>query len=238
MTPFERVPKYETLCSVEESPQAHGYAWTYSRDFSGKQERHRGIAIEGKMGILTEMKRFVLFLPVIAVAACFALGFSSCGSAPSEVIVRKNTSSAAHWLKNCTKISWLPRQVSGRYDGASALDNINQSAAGYAAKRSSYGTAPGGYVWLDSRMLRAMRDLAKRGYTFRVTALAGASHSSNSRHYAGLAFDIDQINGQKVGYGNPYWRTFLKRCRELGATETLGPGDRGHSTHIHAAWAK
>ena len=184
------------------------------------------------------MKCFVLFLPVIVVAACFGLGFSSCGSAPSEVEVKKNTSSAAQWLKNCTKISWLPRQVSGRYDGASALDNINQAAGGHAAKRSSYGTAPGGYVRLDFRMLLAMHDLAKGGYTFRVTAVAGASHSSNSRHYAGLAFDVDTINGQRVGYGNPYWRTFLKRCRELGATETLGPGDRGHSTHIHAAWPR
>ena len=190
------------------------------------------------MGILTGVKSFVLFLPVMALTFCFALGFSSCGWVPTEVIFRKNTSRTAHWLKNCNRISWLPRQVSGRYDGASAFDNINQAAAGYAAKRSSYGTAPGGYVWLDWRMLRGLRDLAERGYTFRVTALAGASHNSNSHHYAGLAFDIDKINGQKVGYGNPYWRNFLKRCRDLGATETLGPGDPGHSTHIHVAWPR
>jgi hypothetical protein len=185
-----------------------------------------------------EVKRFILLFPVITVVVCFGFGFSSCGGAPSEALTIQNTSNVSRWLKGCRSITWLPRQVSGRYDGASALDNINQAAAGHAAKRSSYGTAPGGYVRLDSRMLRAMRDLAKRGYTFRVTALAGASHSRNSCHYSGLAFDIDRINGQKVGYGNPYWWRFLQRCRELGATETMGPGDRGHSTHIHAAWTR
>jgi len=107
-----------------------------------------------------------------------------------------------------------------------------------SVKRSSYGTAPGGYVRLDPRMLRAMQTLAKEGYTFRVTSMAGASHSRTSRHYAGLAFDIDLINGCKVGSSSPHWRTVLKRCREMGATETLGPGDKGHSTHIHAAWPR
>lgn len=183
------------------------------------------------------MKRIVLILPVLAVLVGF--GIVSCGgSSPGESIFKQNPKSVAIWLKNCSRISWLPRQVSGRYDGASALDNIRQASAGHAAKRSSYGTAPGGYVRLDPRMLRAMKVLAREGYTFRVTSMAGASHSRKSRHYAGLAFDVDMINGRKVGWGNPYWRKFLRRCREMGATETLGPGDRGHSTHIHAAWPR
>ncbi|MFT6179599.1 MAG: zinc D-Ala-D-Ala carboxypeptidase [Paracoccaceae bacterium] len=182
------------------------------------------------------MKRLVLILPLLAILA--GMGVVSCGSSPSEASIRRATSEVARWLKNSTKISWLPRQVSGRYDGASALDNIRQATDGSAVKRSSYGAAPGGYVRLDPRMLRAMRDLAKRGYTFRVTSMAGASHSRTSRHYAGLAFDVDMINGRKVGYRNPYWRKFQRCCRELGATETLGPGDRGHSNHIHAAWPR
>jgi hypothetical protein len=183
-----------------------------------------------------EVKRLILILPVLAVLA--GLGVVSCGSAPSEFTVQRTTNDVARWLKNSSKITWLPRQVSGRYDGASALDNIRQASIGQAAKRSSYGTAPGGYVRLDPRMLRAMRALAKQGYTFRVTSMAGASHSRTSRHYAGVAFDVDKINGVKVGYGNPYWRNFLARCRQFGATEILGPGDRGHSTHIHAAWPR
>lgn len=195
------------------------------------------------MGIFTRVKRLVLFLPVITVAVCFGFGFSSCtlpppSFRPPAFQVRNPTPQAAQWLQNCNRISWLPRQISGRRDGASALDNLNHAAAGYAVKRSSYGTAPGGYVGLNHRMLWAICDLASRGYTFRVIALAGGGHSRKSRHYDGLAFDVDTINGQRVSYGNPYWRGFLRRCRELGATETLGPGDRGHSTHIHAAWPK
>ncbi len=186
------------------------------------------------------MKRFVLILPLLA--TLIGLGVVSCGSdAPATISKVKRSSSPANvavWLKSTSSISWLPRQVSGRYDGASALDNIRQAAAGNAVKRSSYGTAPGGYVRLDPRMLRAMQSMAKEGYSFRVTSMAGASHSRTSRHYAGLAFDIDMINGRKVGRSNPYWRKFLARCREMGATETLGPGDKGHSTHIHAAWPR
>ena len=132
----------------------------------------------------------------------------------------------------------MPRQISGRYDGASARDNIAQAAAGHAVKRSSYGTAPGGYVKLDPRMLRALKTLAKEGYRFRVTALAGASHSSKSLHYDGVAFDVDHLNGMKIGYGHPHWRRFVQRCRDLGATEIFGPGDRGHSRHVHVAWPR
>jgi len=93
-------------------------------------------------------------------------------------------------------------------------------------------------VRLDPLMLRAIKILAKEGYRFRVTVLAGASHSSKSRHYAGLAFDVDHLNGFKISDSHPYWRRFLQRCRELGATETLGPGDAGHSRHVHAAWPR
>jgi len=155
--------------------------------------RHDSIAKAVKFGKLVAMKHLVLTLPLIATV--IGLGVVSCGSnAPTVIpqIKRATPTDVAVWLKNTTSISWLPRQVSGRYDGASALDNINQAAAG----------------------------------------------NRTSRHYAGLAFDIDLINGRKVGKSNPYWRTVLKRCRELGATETLGPGDKGHSTHIHAAWPR
>jgi hypothetical protein len=30
----------------------------------------------------------------------------------------------------------------------------------------------------------------------------------------------------------------MARCRALGATEVLGPGDQGHDDHIHAAWPR
>lgn len=150
----------------------------------------------------------------------------------------RHTSQVARWLKDDPAISWLHCQLSGARDGACALDNITQASVGHPVRRSCYGNAPGGAVRLDPRMLRAMRDLAKRGFTFRVTSLAGASHGHKSLHYSGLAFDVDTINGQRVSWGNPHWRSFVRRCRELGATETFGPGDPGHSSHVHVAWPR
>ncbi|MBK1835462.1 hypothetical protein [Roseibacillus ishigakijimensis] len=128
--------------------------------------------------------------------------------------------------------------VSGKRDNATALDNIRQTAAGMPAACSSYGRAPGGYTKLSPQMLRALKVLADKGYKFHVTSLAGSSHSSRSRHYLGVAFDVNRINGVRVCYGSPYWREFMRLCRDMGATETLGPGDPGHSTHIHVAWPR
>jgi hypothetical protein len=45
MSPLKRIPEYESFGSGEKSPQAHDFGWTYSRDLSGRQERHPGIDI-------------------------------------------------------------------------------------------------------------------------------------------------------------------------------------------------
>lgn len=135
-------------------------------------------------------------------------------------------------------IKLLDYHVSGRRDEASAEHNLRQAAAGKPAKRSYYGNAPGGSTELDVRMLRAILILLDEGYTFRVTEFAGGSHSSSSRHYVGVAFDIDTLEGQRISYGHPSYRKFLKRCRRLGATEVIGPGTRGHSRHLHVAWPR
>jgi hypothetical protein len=135
-------------------------------------------------------------------------------------------------------VKLLDYHVSGVRDDATAKANLVQVAAGRLAKRSYYRNAPGGSTSLDLRMLRALVILAEEGYTFRITELAGGSHSRNSRHYSGLAFDIDTLNGRRIGYGNPKMRSFLRRCRELGAIEVFGPGTRGHATHLHVAWPR
>lgn len=126
---------------------------------------------------------------------------------------------------------------SGSSDGADARSNIEDTAAGRAAQRSSYQNAPGGSVYLDVRMLRGMISVANT-YSVRVTSIAGGSHSVNSRHYSGIAFDIDRINGQGVSSSNPNYRNLESICRSAGATEVLGPGDAGHSSHIHCAWPR
>lgn len=144
----------------------------------------------------------------------------------------------AQALLRTSRVDTLNYHVSGNRDEATARANLIQTARGVRAKRSYYGNGPGGTTRLDLRMLRALYILASEGYRFRITELAGGSHSSRSRHYDGVAFDIDHLNGHKVKPGHPTYRRFLKRCRELGATEIFGPGTRGHSSHLHVAWPR
>lgn len=127
--------------------------------------------------------------------------------------------------------------ASGASDGADALSNIRDAANSRLARRSNYGNARGGSVALNTRMLQGLLQLANT-YDIRVTSIAGGSHSPTSRHYAGVAFDVDKINGTQVNSSNPYYQAFMQRSRELGATEVLGPGDSGHTTHVHCAWPR
>lgn len=173
----------------------------------------------------------------------------SCGSHSKPVVTKKkstivltnknSTTSIAKKVLNHPKINLYHKQVSGVHDKASSHHNISSVAAGYSARRSTYGSAPGGYTKLNKRMLETMLYLANtKGYSYNVTSIAGGSHSSNSRHYAGTAFDVSMINGKRVNYSNPYYRTFMNICRARGATEVLGPGNRGHSSHVHIAWPR
>ncbi|MGP8299728.1 hypothetical protein ACTPOK_17730 [Streptomyces inhibens] len=75
------------------------------------------------------------------------------------------------------------------------------------------------------------------GYRVSVSEIVGGDHSSRSKHYAGLAFDINYINGRHVGSGAPH-RALMSACKKLGAKEVLGPGNAGHSTHVHCGWPR
>ena len=170
--------------------------------------------------------------PVLAVLSAAAIHAAAPSAQASE------SESLARALLTSSRIEFLDYQISGRKDRATALDNILQTVNGTAVRRSYYGRAPGGTTSLDSRMHRALYSLAREGYSFRITSLAGGSHCSTSRHYDGLAFDIDKLNGRKIGTSHPLYQRFLARCRELGATQVFGPGTRGHSRHLHIAWSR
>ncbi len=163
---------------------------------------------------------------------------ASGGAAVHQHGVSEERTALAHLLLQHDGVRLLDFHVSGVRDEATAKKNLNQAAEGRPAKRSYYGNAPGGITQLDLRMLRALVILAYEGYEFRITELAGGSHSCNSRHYAGVSFDVDYLDGVKIRRGHPSYRRFLNRCRDLGATEVFGPGDRGHATHLHVAWPR
>lgn len=132
-------------------------------------------------------------------------------------------------------VTLLDYHVSGVSDDATAADNIQDIVEGNLIERSAYGNAPGGETGPNDTVLDAIITLSAT-YSFRITELAGGSHSRNSAHYPGDAIDVDLINGVAVNSRNTHVAGFKQACRDLGATLVLGPGDSGHSTHIHAQW--
>jgi chitosanase len=143
----------------------------------------------------------------------------------------------AQRILDSDRIELARAHVSGINDNATAHQNMVDTAAGLPASRSSYQNAPGGTVNLDAAMLRGLLTLAE-DYEFSISELCGGSHNPNSRHYAGCTADVNTINGQHVGAAHPDVVAFQQRCRDLGATEVLGPGRPGHSTHVHAGWPR
>jgi hypothetical protein len=133
----------------------------------------------------------------------------------------------------------LWNQTFGRWDGADPLSNMTDAAAGRAAKRSCYGTAPCGSVYVQSGLLNGVAALRERyGYRFFVSTIAGGSHSSGSYHYAGRAFDVDEVNGTRINGNSSVATSFMNACRALGAVEVFGPSNdpAGHWDHLHCAW--
>ena len=140
-------------------------------------------------------------------------------------------------LENPAKYKFASYHLSGVKDQATALINMQATAAGYSARRSSYAKAPGGSCYLQENMLRGMISLG-REYSISISEVAGGGHSATSRHYLGVAYDVTHINGVKVSWSNPYYRAYMSKARALGATEVLGPGDRNHNGHLHIAWPR
>lgn len=120
---------------------------------------------------------------------------------------------------------------------ASPRQNILDTANGGQASTGG-GDVGTRRVWLNTTMLVAMRDFGV-SHSYRVTSIAGCDHSSTSLHYTGGAIDVDLIDGVKVSTttsGRNAAATLKNFCRSRGAVEILGPGDAGHSGHVHCAW--
>ncbi len=144
----------------------------------------------------------------------------------------------ANKVINHPNIGLSKLHTNGIKDSATPYLNVVDFGKGRPSKLSSYGRAPGGTTEISEVLLQVMLALANRGFKFRITEIAGGQHSFSSRHYLGLAFDINELNSRPVNNRNPYYKRFMALCRKLGATEVLGPGDADHSNHIHLAWPR
>ena len=123
-----------------------------------------------------------------------------------------------------------------RHNGSTAYANIVDMAAGRGALTSPQSHVGATRVQLDPRMLRALLTLQDTyGYRLNISEFVGGVHSKKSRHYRGLSFDVNEINGKHVGSGAPH-RALMAACSQLGATEIIGPPSAGHRTHVHCAW--
>jgi zinc D-Ala-D-Ala carboxypeptidase len=170
---------------------------------------------------LTEGSRF----------AAAAVGAAVLGAATTIVAIAATAQDLATQILNTSNITLATVHVSGVVDGADAHSEIVDTSHGGQAKRSHYGTAPGGTVALDPRVLQGMLNRA-RSVSFRVSEIAGGSHMTpQSRHYLGLAFDVDLINGHGTRGGGPDVSAFMQGCRNDGATQVLFEGN-----HVHCGW--
>lgn len=133
----------------------------------------------------------------------------------------------------------------GRNDGADPLANVTDAAAGRASKRSCNfpgggrdSRLPCGTVELDEALIDAMVALREEhGFTYFVTAISGARHSTNSYHYKGRAVDIGVVDGVVVNGSTTATRKLVDACKAMGAIEALGPhNDAHHQDHVHCAF--
>jgi zinc D-Ala-D-Ala carboxypeptidase len=156
--------------------------------------------------------------------------FALVASAPVAVSAATAQDLATRIL-NTPRITLATIHVSRVVDGADAHSNIVDTSNGGQARRSHYGTAPGGTVALDPRMLQGMLDRAG-AFSFRVSEIAGGSHTTTrSRHYDGVAFDVDILNGHQVRVQGGDEKAFMQGCTNDGAAQVLFEGN-----HIHCGW--
>ncbi|MFU9036064.1 MULTISPECIES: hypothetical protein [Streptomyces] len=179
-----------------------------------------------------------------ALALAALLGTAAPASAASATTSAASASAApsraalAQQILRTNGIALATTHVSRPHPASSARQNIVDTAHGRGALTSPWGDRPNRRVALDTRMLGGLLKLRTQyGYRIAVSEIVGGDHSTRSKHYAGLAFDITHINGRHVGSGAPH-RALMAACRKLGAREVLGPGNAGHSTHVHCGWSR
>lgn len=181
------------------------------------------------------MGRISRALATAAVGVVAASGLTVLGASPAAA--GECSSSAALSILNQGRTTFWTRHDTTPTDNATANKNINQAASGLRAQLSP--TQPHvswTSVCLQTKMLNALYTIGS-AWRLDVSELAGGTHGSpSSYHYQGRAFDIASINGVGVSGGNQWQAAVRQSCWNNGAVEVFGPGNAGHSTHIHCAF--
>jgi zinc D-Ala-D-Ala carboxypeptidase len=163
--------------------------------------------------------------------AAGVLGAAVLAGATPTAVAAATAQDLANQILHTPAVTLATIHQSHAVDGADPHSNIIDTSNGGQAKRSHYGTAPGGTIALDPRMLQGILNRAG-SVSFRVSEIAGGSHTTpRSRHYNGTAFDADIINGHQVRTLGADERAFMQGCTNDGATEV-----RFETNHVHCAW--
>jgi hypothetical protein len=152
-------------------------------------------------------------------------------------------SAAAQEILDNDNITLADSHVTQICDGATAQENIEDTANGHDARRSGYQAnldwdqAPGGFVALSPGMLYGLLALAAK-YKFTVSELAGGQHhQASSFHYLGLAVDINWINGLHLSDNTPAVKKVVKNFTSdalfWGARRAKFEADN----HMHIEWS-
>lgn len=162
---------------------------------------------------------------------------------PSSVVFRGSTdtsstgtlsvsfSEQASRIANNPKIDLAKVHSETPLDNATAYQNIQDAAAGKPASLSNFKNAKGGSVILNANMLKTLADIGDK-YKIKVSEIAGGSHSVNSNHYKGNAFDINFINDTHLTSINiPGAKEIMAMCRAAGATDPMD--ETSSANHIH-----
>jgi hypothetical protein len=136
-------------------------------------------------------------------------------------------------------------------DSATALHNIQSTAAGHDSDLSNYKNAKAyrdahkvSSTSLSEPMLKAVLEISKH-YSVRISEISGASHSLNSGHYRGLAVDFaafapltSSLNGNRISPS--HYAEISNLCRANGASTIYDPAHDpqfpSHQTHVHCEW--
>lgn len=177
------------------------------------------------------------------------------GAKVYEEVTKKTTvKRIAQLLLEEGRVTFEKGHSSGGIDEANAFDNIKDLAAGNKAKLSDYDNVESfrkrnkhsGETEVSSTLLYVIYKLSKK-YTMKISEITGGSHSPDSKHYFGLAVDINYINGQKIGQGkgsaamsfipDDLILEFEKEAKKHGAYIVLNKfnraEERDHHNHFH-----
>lgn len=115
---------------------------------------------------------------------------------------------------------------SGHTDNGYPYNNLRDMCNGLKASRSHYTCsecpspgAPGGTTCLSVKLLEYLVALKNKYSDIYITELCGACHSCQSRHYSGLAVDLDNPPARREGY--------------LSLCSSMGGWGQDEGNHIH-----